>query len=186
MDTEIVTERLRLRRTRPEDLDGLHALASHWDVVKQTATWPWPADRAFTARRAAPMDPGVGMGGPVFLGREIVGMIGVSADKGPAELGYMFAPAHWGRGYATEIARALIAHAWAAYDWPEIHADVLSANPASARVLLKLGFEEGAPSTGPSAAQGGTFPTRTFRLARPEPGPAPETGPDARRESGAT
>ncbi|MCB1349531.1 MAG: GNAT family N-acetyltransferase [Maritimibacter sp.] len=186
MDTEIVTARLRLRRSRPEDLDGLHALASHWDVVKQTATWPWPADRAFTARRATPMDPKLGMGGPVFAGDEIVGMIGVSAEHGPAELGYMFAPAHWGKGYATEIGRALLAHAWARYDWPEIHAGVLTANPASARVLLKLGFEEGAPSTGPSAAQGGEFPTRTFRLARPGLVLPPEIGPDAARDSGAT
>ena len=111
---------------------------------------------------------------------------GAAQQGGRAEIGYMFVRAHWGRGFATEIGRALLAHAWARYDWPEIHAGVLTANPASARVLLKLGFEEGAPSTGPSAAQGGEFPTRTFRLARPGLVLPPEIGPDAARDSGAT
>lgn len=167
METEIVTARLTLRRTRPEDLDALHALASDFEVVKQTATWPWPPDRAFTATRAVPMAPGVGMGGPVFAGEELVGMMGVSVTDDMPGLGYMFARAHWGRGYATEMGRALLAHAWARYDWPEIGAAVLADNPASARVLLKLGFEEGPGGTGPSAAQGGMFATRTFRLLRP-------------------
>lgn len=167
MDTEIVTERLTLRRTRLEDLDALHALASDFEVVKQTSTWPWPPDRTFTATRAVPMAPEIGMGGPVFAGDELVGMMGVSVADGTPGLGYMFARAHWGRGFATEMGQALIAHCWARYDWPEITAAVLSGNPASARVLLKLGFGEGPAGTGPSAAQGGVFETRTFRLARP-------------------
>ncbi|GKY87920.1 GNAT family N-acetyltransferase [Sinisalibacter aestuarii] len=167
MDTELRTARLVMRRTRPEDLDGLHALASDFEVVKQTSSWPWPADRAYTATRAEPMAPEIGMGGPVFAGDVLVGMMGATSAGGSPELGYMFAPAHWGRGYATEMGRALIAHCWARYDWPAIAADVLADNPASARVLLKLGFVEGPAGTGPSAAQGGVFPTRTFRLVRP-------------------
>lgn len=167
MDTEITTARLTLRRARAEDLDGLHALGSDWELVRQTATWPWPANRAFTATRAQPIDPEIGLAGPVFAGREIVGMMGVTASGEGAELGYMFARAHWGQGYATEIAGAVIAHAWQVYDWPWIAADVFTANPASARVLEKLGFVERAAGLGACAARGGSFPTRSFRLLRP-------------------
>lgn len=168
MDTEIATARLTLRRARAQDLDGLHGLGCDWELVKQTATWVWPANRAFTATRAQPIDPGIGIAGPVFAGHEMVGMMGLTASGGDgAELGYMFARAHWGKGYATEIGRALLAYAWRAYDWPWIDAVVFAANPASARVLEKLGFVEGAAGIGACAARGGSFATRTFRLARP-------------------
>lgn len=167
MAPEIVTDRLCLRPPRPEDIDGLHALASDWEVVKQTATWPWPPDRAFTATRAQPMPAEIGMAGPVFEAGEMVGMIGVNATDSGTELGYMFARAHWGKGFATEIGRALIDHAFATYDWPAIEACVFDDNPASARVLLKLGFAESGPCTGVCAARGATLPTRTFRLVRP-------------------
>lgn len=167
MDTEIATARLRLRRMRPGDVDGLHRLVSDWDVVKQTATWPWPPDRAFTATRLAPVPEADGMGGPVLLGDDLVGTMVAIAKHGIAEFGYMFVPEVWGRGYATEMGRALIDHVWARFDWPAIHADVLVDNPASARVLEKLGFAEGPRGLGPSAARGGALPIRTFRLLRP-------------------
>jgi len=165
---EIVTERLRLRPAGLADIEGLHALASDYEVVRQTETWPWPPDRAFTAKRARPLDPAVGIAGPVFAGDEIVGMMGVhdfGAGAG-AEMGYMFAQPHWGKGYATEIGRALIARAFADYDWPAISACVFTDNPASGRVLEKLGFVEGAPCRGACAARGCALDTRTFRLDR--------------------
>ncbi len=168
MTHEIRTERLLLRPARPEDLDAFHRLVSDFAVVRQTASWPWPPDRAFTASRCQPVPPGDGMVGLVFLpgktGPELIGSMG--AFRGG--LGYMFARAHWGRGYATEIGRALIAHVWAHYPWDEITATVLEGNPASVRVLEKLGFVAAGATTCPSIARGpGHFPARTFRLARP-------------------
>lgn len=163
MPIDIVTPRLILRPARAEDLDGLHALVSDFEVVKMTSSWPWPPDRAFTASRSKPFDPAKGFVGPVFLGGEIIGMAGVTE----AELGYMFARAHWGRGYAPEICAALVTEAFARYDWPEIRAGVLEDNPASTRVLEKLGFAEISPGEGPVAARGRTLPLRRFRLPRP-------------------
>lgn len=46
METMLRTERLTLRRNIPSDLDGMHALVANYDVVKMTARWPWPADKA--------------------------------------------------------------------------------------------------------------------------------------------
>ena len=164
MQTVIRSARLWMRRGQPADLEGYHALVSDFQLVQMTASWPWPPDRSFTARRATAIDPARGMGGPVFRGQTMVGMMAVIDGA----LGYAIARAHWGQGYATEIGRALIAHVWQRYHWDEITADVLSDNPASARVLEKLGFEEQGPTTCKSVARGpGDFPARAFRLARP-------------------
>lgn len=173
MDAEITTARLRLRRGRPGDLDEMHALVSPYEVVSHTGTWPHPAERAFTASRCEPVAPERGMAGPVFAGDTMIGIMGVLE----AEMGYMIGREHWGKGYATEIGRALIAHAWQSYDWPAISACVFTDNPASVRVLEKLGFEEGARCEGACRARLGRFPTRTFRLARPVS--CKETGPNS-------
>ena len=160
---ELRTERLLLRRAQPSDQDAIHALVSDFEVVKNTATWPWPADPAFTATRCQPDDPARGLGGPVFHHDTLVGMMGIHDGN----MGYMFARAHWGKGFATEMGRALIDHSFATYDWPQLTACVFQGNPASSRVLEKLGFIEQGPCEGPCAARGGTFPTWTFALPRP-------------------
>ncbi len=170
MDTEIRTERLTLRRAGPEDIDALHALVSDFDVVKMTASWPYPANRDFTATRSHPFDPALGMVGPVFLGADLIGMMGVDAtapDATRANMGYMFARAHWGNGYATEMGRALLSHGWQQYGWEAVSACVFDDNPASGRVLQKLGFVETGSCAGFCTARGSDLPLKTYRLDRP-------------------
>lgn len=57
-----------------------------------------------------------------------------------AELGYVLHPDVWGRGYATELARAVIAWGFASDDLERIEARCLSGNLASARVMEKAGM----------------------------------------------
>ncbi|MFF0745093.1 GNAT family N-acetyltransferase [Streptomyces sp. NPDC004111] len=73
---------------------------------------------------------------------EVVGAIGLfwPPKEGAVEFGYGVAPSRWRRGYATEAARALVAHALAA---PGVHTVCAKAsldNPASIRVLEKAGL----------------------------------------------
>lgn len=64
-------------------------------------------------------------------------------DKdGMVDLGYGIAPAYQGQGYATEAGAALIAWAFAQPRVRRIFADCLATNPASARVLAKLGLRQ--------------------------------------------
>ncbi|UWP93366.1 GNAT family N-acetyltransferase [Aliiroseovarius crassostreae] len=168
MMTRLVTRRLMMRRTEPADLEALHALVSHHDVVKMTATWPWPAERDHTRARCVPSDPQLGMVGQVFHKGELVGSMGIASRDGQLpEMGYMFAPAYWGRGFATEMGQALIAHCWQRYDWTEISACVFGDNPASGRVLEKLGFVATGPCRGYCRARDEELPTLTYRLSRP-------------------
>jgi ribosomal-protein-alanine N-acetyltransferase len=75
---------------------------------------------------------------------ELIGNVGLrreSAGDPLADLGYELSPEHWGHGYATEAARAMIEWGFGACDGVErIHAHCIADNEASARVLLKAGL----------------------------------------------
>jgi RimJ/RimL family protein N-acetyltransferase len=63
--------------------------------------------------------------------------------QGPdVELGYTLARSAWGRGYATELGRALIEYAFTTLGAPRVVAQVEPANLASRHVLEKLGMTE--------------------------------------------
>ncbi len=64
----------------------------------------------------------------------------VGDNVGEIELIYGFAPAHWGRGYATESARAMLEYGQTIL--PRIVASIYPQNKASQRILEKLGFEQ--------------------------------------------
>lgn len=169
MMTRLITDRLMMRRAQATDFDGYHHIASQFEVVKWTASWPWPADRAHTTERCKPFDAQLGMVGPVFHARQMVGMMGIASHyEGGPEMGYMFDPAHWGKGFATEMGGALIDHCWKRYDWSEIKASAFCDNPASIHVLQKLGFQETGSEMGACKARGGSFPMRLFTLPRPQ------------------
>jgi RimJ/RimL family protein N-acetyltransferase len=165
---EIVTKLLRWRPPEPGDGDALHALLSEWDVVRMSGTIPWPPEREETERRCQPIDPADGLAGHVFAGDVLVGTCAAhQTEKGPM-LGYLIAPAFWGRGYASEIAGALMDEVWRRYDWEWVRATVFEDNPVSMRVIEKLGFVEIERGTGTSRARGGgPIPVRRYRKWRP-------------------
>ncbi len=148
--TILRSARLTHRPNTPSDLEAMHAIASDWDVVRNVSSWPWPADRVFTASRLDGVSVEAGIVGAVCLNGQVIGGMGIH-DRG---MGYIFGQAHWGQGYATEIGRILIDHCFARYDWDQITADVWADNPASLRVLTKLGFRTTGMATRPCAAQG--------------------------------
>lgn len=63
------------------------------------------------------------------------------ADPSDIELGYRLRKASWGKGYATEAARALIAKGFSELGAQRVVAPALSANAASIRVLEKSGLQ---------------------------------------------
>ena len=73
---------------------------------------------------------------------ELVGHLTMSIDPEhrQGEIGFIFHPAHQGRGYATEASRALVAHAFEHYDLHRIYGRLEPRNEASAGVLEKLGM----------------------------------------------
>ena len=138
------TERLLLRPGWAEDAPALAQAIADEAIVRNLATAPWPfALRDAEAFLAAPRDPVL----PSLLIYErtaaepvLVGAGGLGRrPSGAIELGYWIAREHWNRGFATEAGHALLAIA-GALALPRLEASYFIDNPASGRVLEKLGF----------------------------------------------
>lgn len=61
-------------------------------------------------------------------------------ERREANVGYELDPRHWGRGYATEAARAILSFGFDALGLHRVWAECVADNAASARVLEKLGM----------------------------------------------
>ncbi|OAX81514.1 hypothetical protein ACJ72_04147 [Emergomyces africanus] len=71
----------------------------------------------------------------------MIGIVGTHRTDPVAELGYVFHPSAWGKGYATEAVSAFIDRFWSEQmTTKEIEAQVDPKNVASANVLGKCGF----------------------------------------------
>ena len=163
------TERLLLRPGWAEDAPELARAIADEQVVRNLATAPWPyRQEDAEAFLAAPRDPVM----PSFLITErtdgaprIVGSCGLGRrPSGAVEMGYWIARQHWGQGFATEASRALIEIA-KALRLPRLEASHFLDNPASGRVLEKLGFvATGMSAERYSCARGGEAMAKIYRL----------------------
>lgn len=142
------TPRLTLRPGWPEDAAALTAAIAHEAVVFELARVPWPYTRNdaehWLARAPAPRDVTLHIlahDGPV---PRLIGAVGVHPAEGAGahELGYWLTPAAWGHGYATEAGHAMLAIARHAMGLRQLASSYFVDNPASGRVLAKLGFRE--------------------------------------------
>lgn len=108
--------------------------------------------------------------GVVFMierGDRLIGCTGYRAfDTDHAELGYWIGKPYWGHGYATEAVGALIAHAFDADGFAYLKAGHFADNPASERVLRKLGFMSAGGELRDCAARGTATDCLTYRLDR--------------------
>ena len=163
------TDRLLLRPGWAEDAPALATAIADEMIVRNLATAPWPYSlRDAEAFLAQPRDPAM----PSFLVFErtdgapnLVGSCGLGRrPSGAIEMGYWIARAHWGRGYATEASRALIDIA-RTLGFPQLEGSHFVDNPASGRVLEKLGFQPlGITAPRMSCARGVEAPSRLLRL----------------------
>jgi [ribosomal protein S5]-alanine N-acetyltransferase len=73
---------------------------------------------------------------------ELVGAIGLGIDSenNNAELGYWLGKAYWGQGYCTEAAQAMLKYGFMELGLHRIYASHFARNPASGRVMQKIGM----------------------------------------------
>lgn len=149
----ISTRRLTLRGFELTDLAAVQALASDVEVARNTLNIPHPYSRDDAQawitshpdqlRRGEAVTYAVTVQGDVLRADELVGAVGLilDAEHRRAELGYWIGKPFWGRGYATEAARAVVRWGFRSLDLHRIHASHFQRNPASARVLQKIGMQ---------------------------------------------
>lgn len=137
------SERLFLRPGWPEDWADLHRAIAEEAIVRNLASAPWPYApedaQGFTARTQDKRHPHFLVTLPGASGTDLIGCIGLAEHEGESELGYWIAQPHWNRGFATEAGRAVLALA-RTLGHRRVVASHFMDNPASGRVLRKLGF----------------------------------------------
>lgn len=147
METMMETARLTLRRFAPADIDGLVALHNDPEVMRYL-TGGAPISRAEVERDYREVFANDGYW--VATERATGAWLGwfalhPTADRDPdeLELGYRLRRAAWGRGYATEGARALIDRAFAAGGARRVWAQTMAVNRPSRRVMERSGLTFG-------------------------------------------
>ena len=164
------TKRLLLRPGWIEDAPALARTIGEERIVRNLSSVPWPygladAETFLAKDRDTPL--------PTFLivrrtlgAPELIGALGFRATPpGEIEFGYWIASDCWNRGYATEAGRAALALARDSLRLCRIVSGHFLDNPASGRVLEKLGFApSGEVTPCPSRARGEDVPVMRFAL----------------------
>jgi ribosomal-protein-alanine N-acetyltransferase len=147
--TTLRTERLVLRPWRDEDLEPFAALNGDPRVMEH---FPAPLTRAQSDEMAGRIrlrmaDQGYGLWAVEVLGAAgFIGFVGLMIPTFEAhftpcvEVGWRFAHAHWGHGFAGEGASAALTHAFGPLGLTEVVAMTVPANLRSRRVMEKLGM----------------------------------------------
>jgi RimJ/RimL family protein N-acetyltransferase len=163
-----------LRSARPDDIDGLHALACLPSVYRYLFDGAAP-DRAFIAQRVAQSIGGraeTGLGMWILEGQNQphAGCVELRPYTAPrsAELTYLLDPSHWGRGLAVRMAWTAIAHAFRSAHIDAVIAGADRPNGTSFAVMRRLGMGFHKDVQYPLGAGA------EYVLHRDDPGPKPE------------
>lgn len=145
----LTTPRLVLRPFDLADAADVQRLAGDWAIADTTLHIPHPypngAAEEWILRHRRDAD----LGGSVTLAvtrredGEMVGAISLDLDQryDRAEMGYWIGRPYWGQGYCTEAAQALVRYGFEQLGLNRIYAIHFTRNPASGRVMQKVGMQ---------------------------------------------
>lgn len=142
------TERLVLRPLQLSDAAEVQRLAGDREVASTTRLIPHPYPDGMAEQWISSLE------GLYAKGRScsfaitrrdgtLMGAIGLSIEPADhhAELGYWVGRPYWNQGYCTEAARAVLAFAFETLKLRRVYAHYMARNPASGRVMEKLGMQ---------------------------------------------
>jgi RimJ/RimL family protein N-acetyltransferase len=162
------TERLTLRRPTLADVKAIANLANDRRIAENTRRLPHPysQEHAIEFVRALAND----QRETVFLienNHTPIGAVGIDWRQPDApELGYWLGFEHWGQGYATEAARAVIDFTFEEFNVEHLISGARVANPSSRNILEKCGFQWSGVELHRFEALGSSTPVDCFRLTR--------------------
>jgi RimJ/RimL family protein N-acetyltransferase len=162
------TERLTLRGPTLADVKAIARLANDRRIAENARRLPHPysQDHAVEFVRAVTANASE----LVFLVEQNfvpVGMVGIDWREPDApELGYWLGCDHWGQGFGTEAARAVIDYFFEEFDQEMLIAGARVANPRSRNILEKCGFQWTGVELHRFDALGSSSPVDCFRLSR--------------------
>jgi RimJ/RimL family protein N-acetyltransferase len=159
------TERLRLRKPTLADVKAIAGLANDRRIAENTRRLPYPylQDHAIAFVRTIASDT------DFLIEHNFVpiGMVGINfGERELPELGYWLGFEHWGQGFGTEAARAVIDYFFEEFEHEQLIAGARVANPTSRNILEKCGFQWTGVELHRFAALGSSSPVDCFRLSR--------------------
>lgn len=161
------TQRLTLRQLTFVDAARIADLGGDWDVARMTGRIPYP----YSVDAALQWVTGLADGEQVFAithNDQLIGLCGFTATgDGEAEIGYWIGRPYWGQGFAPEAAQAVINHGFTKSGIRRFSCSHFNDNPASRRVIQKLGFVETGLSRGWCEARQLELPTVRYERRRP-------------------
>jgi RimJ/RimL family protein N-acetyltransferase len=162
------TERLLLRRPTLADVKSIAHLANDRRIAINTRRLPHPysQDHAVEFVRSLAIEPR----NTVFLiecDAAPVGMVGIDWREPEApELGYWLGVEHWGQGFGTEAARAVIDFTFEEFEVEHLASGARVTNPSSRNILEKCGFQWIGVELHRFEALGSSTPVDRFKLSR--------------------
>lgn len=145
---ELTTERFLLRPLTPDDARDVQRYAGAREIADVTLTVPHPYEDGMAEEWIAGHPAAFRRGEAATFGivpsgeKRIVGVIGLTltAEHRRGELGYWIGRPFWGKGYCTEAAGAVLEYGFGDLGLNRIAAYHLARNPASGRVMQKIGM----------------------------------------------
>jgi ribosomal-protein-alanine N-acetyltransferase len=146
---QIKTRRLLLRPFTLADAPMVQQLAGHSDIAATTLNIPHPYEDGQAEKwieiSAERHRRGELVNFAVVLRKEnlLIGAIGLTINKGNeyAEMGYWIGRPYWGQGYCSEAAREVLRFGFIELSLNRIYATHMTRNPASGRVMEKIGMK---------------------------------------------
>ena len=144
------TDRLSLRPFRLSDAPDVQRLAGDWSIADTTLNVPHPYEDGMAERWISTHQPKFEAGELAVFAivakaeSELVGAISLELDRSfdRGQLGYWIGKPFWGLGYCTEAAASMLRFGFSALGLNRIHSSHLKRNPASGRVMQKIGMRE--------------------------------------------
>jgi RimJ/RimL family protein N-acetyltransferase len=142
------TKRLILRPFKLSDSETVEELAGDKHIASTTLNVPHPYPKGgaleWIATHETKYLEGKGVVYAITLKKsgELIGCISLAimVEHNQAELGYWVGVPYWNQGYCTEAGKAILEYGFDTRELNRIHACYISRNPASGRVMEKLGM----------------------------------------------
>jgi RimJ/RimL family protein N-acetyltransferase len=143
--TAITTNRLVLRPTSVADAGRALEIQSDWEVTRMLRMVSFPPDRQairdWFGGHEREWSAGEAYRFAVEVEGRMAGLVDIDEIAGSdGDLGYWFEKAAWGHGYAFEAAQAVVRFALDNVGLSTLKSGHAADNPASGRILTKLGF----------------------------------------------
>ena len=144
----LLTERLVLRSLTLEDAADVQRLAGDRDIALMTVAIPHPYEDGMaeewirSCSEEYEKDEALNFAITLRSDKNLIGAIGIGLEREHqrGELGYWIGRPYWNLGYATEAAAAVVAYSFEVLKLNRIYAFHFTRNPASGRVLEKIGM----------------------------------------------